>query len=78
MNAIMTAGQCGGQWFESPQLHPSEQGVPPREERLAAFPASSVGEKLDVLTDRPEAEAANPLLVWRLKRIRSMRRRMTA
>ena len=26
LNAIMTAWQCGGQGFESPQLHPSEQG----------------------------------------------------
>src|SRR4051812_37091120 len=26
-NAIMTAWQCGGQGFESPQLHPIEQAV---------------------------------------------------
>ena len=27
LNAIMTAWQCGGQGFESPQLHPSDQAV---------------------------------------------------
>src|SRR5215213_10571293 len=26
-NAIMTAWQCGGQGFESPQLHPDDQAV---------------------------------------------------
>ena len=29
----MTAWQCGGQGFESPQLHPYEQAVPPSEGR---------------------------------------------
>ena len=36
-NAIMTAWQCGGQGFESPQLHPSDQAVLRFGGRLSSF-----------------------------------------
>ena len=42
MNAIMTAWQCGGQGFESPQLHPVEQGVPPLEGRPGSSRAAGL------------------------------------
>ena len=40
MNAIMTAWQCGGQGFESPQLYPYDQGVLLREGGLSRSGAS--------------------------------------
>jgi hypothetical protein len=38
VNAIMTAWQCGGQGFESPQLHSDDQGVLLPGERPASCP----------------------------------------
>jgi hypothetical protein len=42
----MTAWQCGGQGFESPQLHAIDQAVSPPEGRPESFPASTVASTL--------------------------------